>query len=260
MLDYLKFYPSVLRHSIQNYDIIHANFGLTGPFALAQPRRPVILSLWGSDLMGPYSYLSKQCAKYFDEVIVRSKKMQEELDSDAHVVPAGVDLSLFKPMNHQKAVNRVDWDPQRKHILFPYDPKRTIKNYPLAKSVVTGVEKKIGSPVELHVVTEVDHSRVPIYFNAADALLLTSHREGSPNTVKEAMACNTPIVSTDVGDVQERLTGVSPSAVCETESELEDALTEVVKSDHRSNGREHVQNISLEKMGEKLEKIYRKAL
>ncbi|MDJ1434188.1 glycosyltransferase [Halostagnicola sp. A-GB9-2] len=79
---------------------------------------------------------------------------------------------------------------------FPYDPSRTVKNHPLAEEVVDQVKEETSKSAELQVVYGVDHEDVPLYINAADALLLTSHREGFLNSVKEAMACNLPVVST----------------------------------------------------------------
>jgi glycosyltransferase involved in cell wall biosynthesis len=97
---------------------------------------------------------------------------------------------------------------------------------------------------------------MPTYMNAADALLLTSNREGSPNAVKEALACNLPVVSTDVGDVRERLSGVSPSAVCTTDDGLTDALVDVLAQGARSNGRDIVREVSVSRTRDRLHAVY----
>ena len=258
-IDYLPLLETLAK-SFHSYDLIHANNGKTAPFALTQIHKPIVLTLWGSDLMGSYSFISRHSAKYCDEVIVRSEEMNEMLDRETHVIPAGVDLDIFKPMDQEKALNEVGWNPQEKHILFPASPERSVKNYPLARSVVESVNQQLEMTVELQTVTGVPHNQIPLYMNAADSLLLTSKREGSPNTVKEAMACNTPVVSTDVGDVRERLDGVDQSAVCESESELVDALVSILQLDKRSNGRKHVRDVSLERMGEQIIEVYEQAL
>jgi len=115
------------------------------------------------------------------------------------------------------------------HVLFPYPPERGVKNYGRAARIVGSCLKRFDDPVRLQTVTGVPHKRMPTYMNAADALLLTSNREGSPDAVKEALACNLPVVSTDVGDVRERLEHVEPSAVRTTEDGLADALEDVLR-------------------------------
>lgn len=257
---YLYFYKNVLSVNPLQYDLVHTNYGLTAPFALGQPRRPVVLTLWGSDLMGTFGSLSERCASMCDEVIVRSQEMNEKLGGNAHVIPAGIDLELFEPLPQPEALREVDWSPDEKHVLFPYSSDREIKNYPLARDTVAAVDEQTDVPVNLQVVTGIDHDRIPVYMNAADALLLTSKREGSPNTIKEAMACNTPIVSTDVGDVRERLEGVSQSAVCRTETDLVDSLRDILFTDDRSTGRDAIRDLSLEHTAERIVDVYEQAL
>jgi len=109
--------------------------------------------------------------------------------------------------------------------------------------------------------SDVDHDRVYLYMNAADVLLLTSRREGSPNTVKEALACNLPVVSTDVGDVRTQLDGVSPSAVCDGDRELVDELVDVLDAGERPDSHEKVQReMSIDRMGERILDVYESAL
>ncbi len=253
---YLRFYPQVLGAVTNTYDVVHANYGLTAPFALAQPQRPVVLSLWGGDLMGEYQWLSKRCARHCAATIVMTEEMNQILDTPATVIPHGVDLQRFEPQPQRAAQQAVGWDPEATHILFPYSPDRTVKNYPLAKRVVDSVRPTHDGRLELHVLDGVAHDRMSAYMNAADLLLFTSRREGSPNVIKEALACNLPIVSTDVGDVRKRLAGVSPSAVCRSEAELVTAVERVLADGRRSNGRETVSALSLERMGDRLIEIY----
>jgi glycosyltransferase involved in cell wall biosynthesis len=254
-LDYLRFYPRVLRHALSEYDLVHANYGLTGPAALAQPRRPVVLTLWGSDLLDDVGWLSRLCARAADAVIVMSEEMAAELAPiESHVIPHGVDLELFRPMSQSEARASVGWDDDAVQVLFPYSKGRPVKNYDRAADVVAATRERLGVPVELQTVHGVAHERMPLYHNAADALLLTSDHEGSPNSVKEAMACNLPVVATDVGDVAELLDGVARSHVCRTDEALVASLVDVLARRARSDGRAHVP--SHRRTGERILSVY----
>lgn len=254
--DYLRFYPTVLYESFGSYDLIHANYGLTGPAALAQPTKKVVLSLWGSDLYGRYAPVSKLCARLADAVIVMSEEMAAAVPTDCHVIPHGVDFDLFRPIDHSMAQSELGWNPDRSHVLFPYAKTRPEKDFPLAERVVDAASEQVDGEVELHVVHDVAHERMPVYMNAADVLLLTSEHEGSPNSVKEALACGLPVISTDVGDVRERLSGVSPSGVGQTTAELTAELVSVLDQGTRSNGREQARDLSLEQMAHRIDEVY----
>lgn len=255
-VDYLRFYPTVLRESFGSYDLIHANYGLTGPAALAQTNLPVVLSLWGSDIYGTYGTVSKLCARLADAVIVMSEEMANAVPTDCYVIPHGVDFGLFRPSSQTAAQADLGWDPDTEHVLFPYATNRPEKNFPRAERVVEAARSRLGTDIELHAMHDVAHDRMPTYMNAADALLLTSTHEGSPNSVKEALACELPVVSTDVGDVRERLAGVEPSGVGRTDAELVGELVAVLDRDTRSNGREQSRSLSTERMAEQIRGVY----
>ncbi|WP_115864905.1 glycosyltransferase [Halorussus litoreus] len=254
--DYLRFVPQVVRESLDGYDLVHANYGLTAPMALAQVRLPVVLSLWGTDLFGEYGWLSKRCARHCDAVIVMSEEMARELDAPCHVIPHGIDMEKFAPRPTDEARAHVGWDPDARHVLFPYPPSRGIKNHERARRLVERADDRIDRDAKLQVVYGVPHAEVATYMNAADALLLTSDHEGSPNAVKEAMACNLPVVSTDVGDVADRLDGVSLATVSDDDDELLAGLVDVLDDPRPSDGREAVRDISLRRTGERIEAVY----
>lgn len=255
--EYLQFYPTVLQESFGSYDLVHANYGLMAPFALAQPNLPVVLSLWGTDLHGHVGRLSKLCARRCDATIVMSEGMRERLGQDCHVIPHCVDFDVFEPMERERACDRLGWDPGAKHVLFPYKAEREVKNYPRAERILDAVRPDVPEPIRLQTARDVPHERMPLYMNAADCLLLTSDHEGSPNVVKEALACNLPVVSVDVGDVRERIADVTPSEVCRNDEELRLALASVLNRDARSNGREQAEDISTEWMAEQIHDVYR---
>ena len=120
--------------------------------------------------------------------------------SKVSLLPNGVNLSLFSPKDKKDSLKRLNWNDEFKNILFPANSDIKTKNYSLAVQVIKNLKM---DNVKLHTLKNVNHSDMPTYFSAADAVLFTSLSEGSPNVIKEAMACNRPIVSTDVGDVSE---------------------------------------------------------
>lgn len=259
MRHYARFYGSTLRKSLEEYDVVHANYGLTAPAALAQRRRPVVLSLWGSDLMGSYGRLSAWCANRCDEVIVMSDQMATELDRDAHVIPHGVDMETFSPSSQARARDELGWDQTARVVLFPYDPNRPIKDFARARSVVDRVAPRLDHHVELRTVSGIDHEEVPRYMNAADVMLLTSRREGSPNTVKEALACDCPVVSTDVGDVSNYVDDLTYSGVCPTDDALVDRLVETLRAAPVAEGREEITGLGLTAMAKNIVSVYQQA-
>lgn len=260
-LDYVRYLGRVRATIDESIDLVHAHYGLLGPVALLQRRLPVVLSLWGSDVHHPaITPISKLAARASSETIVMSREMAELLGADCHVIPDGVDLDLFRPIDRERARRALGWPEDGYDVLFPYATRRSVKDYPRAKSVVDDLDPVFDRPVRLRTVSGVSHDRIPLYMNAADALLVTSRHEGSPNAVKEAMACRLPVVSTPVGDVPDRLDGVEPSAVCRTDRALRDGLGRVLRTGVRSNGRETVESVSLERTTEAILRVYERAL
>ena len=256
-IDYAHFYPQILSHvRSSRYDVVHANYGLVTPFALAQPTRPVVLTLWGTDLMSNRDWLrslSRYGARLADAVVVPSPAMSRELEIDHEVIPFGVDTEVFRPVPKAQARDRVGWDQDRPIALFPYDGSREVKDFPRAQQIAD----RAAVDLEVRTVSGVSHDEIPYYMNASDLLLVTSERESGPMVVKEAAACELPIVSTDVGFVRETVAGLDNCVVSDDDDDLIAGVERIVAGGDRSNGRETIDDLSLEAMGERLLDLYR---
>lgn len=253
--EYLSAYLQLLGLGLADFDLIHVNYGLLGPLGLCQPTRPVVLTLWGSDVMGPpwLRRMSTLAARWSDAVIAPSKPLARELTVPHEYVPFGVDTELFVPMDRDTARERVGWSTDERVVLFPYDPDRAEKNHALAERVVARVPG-----ATLRTVTGVEYETMPAYMNASDALLITSEYESGPMSVCEAAACNLPVVSREVGFVSDVLADVEPTGIANTEDELVDTLTGVLEAG-RSNGRA-VTDRSVNRLGRELVHVYQKVL
>jgi teichuronic acid biosynthesis glycosyltransferase TuaC len=256
------------RKDVQNalrskqYDLIHVHYGLTAIATFSIRSLPVVISYCGSDLMHPAQRpVSKLFARSTRYHIVESDILRRYLgESSAAVIPSGVDLRIFHPMNRLEAREKLGFPTKDPIVVFVANPRNTIKNFSLAHNVVEKV-KQSSSSVKLVVVQGKSPVEVAMHLNAADVLLLTSHWEGSPNVVKEALACALPVVSTDVGDVRERLDGVTHSYVLPpVVDQFAERLQHLIQTPVRSNGPEKIKEVSLERIAERLELFYKEML
>jgi len=228
-LNYLKGVLEVLRKTSRvAYDIVHAHYGLSAFPAWFRLQAPLVVTLHGSDVLGSSfeSFCSQGIWRFADAVIVVSEEMRSRIPGI--VIPCGVDLNVFRPYDRDEARARLGWPKDKYLILFPFDPARLVKRYDLAQAAVEQVAQE-GIDIELVTICRVENHEMPWYYSAADVMLLCSNREGSPTSVKEALACNLPVVATDVGDVQEILRGVAGTRICRQEvSEIAGNLREVL--------------------------------
>ena len=244
-----------------NFDVVHAHFSFSSYVASLARVKPLVVSLMGSDLKAtPWN---KKMIRFFSmafrwrEIIVKSRDMAVDLPMEVHVIPNGVDTELFVPMDKEMCRQRLGWKEGVKHVLFPANPDRAEKDFPLAQEAVSLLDYDVQS----HVFENVEHKDTVYYYNAADAVLLTSKWEGSPNVIKEALACNCPLVSTDVGDVRERGEGLEGCYVAESRApqEIMGLLQKALAIEGKTCGREKLIADGLDHLtvAKKLESIYK---
>lgn len=214
-MNYLRGALDVMRMtSAVAYDIVHAHYGYSAYPAMFRSQAPLVITLHGTDVIGTSSFerLSTRAVSHFaDAVIVVSEELRRRIPGI--VIPCGVDLGVFKPYDRDKARARLGWPKDRHIVLFPFDPARPEKRYDLAKASVERLTQE-GVDAELMTVVNVPNGEMPWCYSAADALLLCSDYEGSPTSIKEALACNRPVVATEVGDVGELLSGIAGTRIC----------------------------------------------
>ncbi len=261
--------------SKQPVDLVHVMYGgVMADMATLVSHKPTIVSFCGSDLLGELlSGRVRKCmagygvnasyrsARRANGIVVKSKNLENALPPDidrskVRIIPNGVDLDIFAPRDQQECREKLGWAADRIHVLFPTTCGDPRKRFDLAKAAVEEAERG-GLRWEIHQLHSVAHAAVPLWLNASDAVLLTSLHEGSPNVIKEALACNVPIVSVDVGDVSERITGVSGSYIANANpQDLAKKLRLVVSGQRRTNGRSAMYTLSLRRTAELLEKFY----
>ena len=265
-----------LRGEIQEFtpDIVHAHFGTMTAFVSAMASlRPLVITFHGSDLNpapgGQWlrtrlgHTLSHLAARRASQVICVSPQLFRQVayvKDRAHVVPCGVNMERFRPISREQCRATLGWNTHEKIVLFNARNDPVGKRLDLAEAAFAHARREIPN-LQLHVFRGRTHpDEMPLYYGAADCLLMTSDYEGSPMVVKEAMACNLPVVSVDVGDVAARLAGVAPSAVVARDPvALGEALMDVLRVNCASNGREMAQDVSESAIAKQIASIYRLA-
>lgn len=222
----------------KTYDIVHAHYGYCGLVAGLVSPFPVVVTYHGTDLTESLSrVISCASVRLASWNIFVSKRLFERVipspKSRYSILPCGVDLDVFFPKSKIQASAELGWDPKRKRVVFSSSFDNPVKNFPLAKSALDMIPDVGFDLIELK---DKSRKEVALILNASDVLLLTSHSEGSPQIIKEALACGCPIVSVDVGDVRERIAGKQNCFLVKNDPEhIADALKKSLNSAERSN-------------------------
>jgi teichuronic acid biosynthesis glycosyltransferase TuaC len=238
----------------------------------------VVVTFHGSDLLGEHAagYVRKLIAGYgvwaswraarrAHGVVTVSKVLQEALPKDidrrkTRIIPCGIDLNRFTPLDQQACRTRLGWDPRRFHVLFPSHAGNPVKRSELARRAIERLNHS-GIEAELHYLADVSNAEVPVWLNASDVLLLTSFHEGSPTIVKEALACDRPVVSVDVGDVRERIEEVPGCHIGTPDPESLAAKLRIVHAGPgRVEGRVRILDLSLQSVAVRLRNFYNELL
>ena len=271
ILGYLRCLPA-LRRAIQQHqpNLIHAHYGLSGLLANLQRRVPVVTTYHGSDINKPnilrFSRIAMRLSAHNIFVSKRNIAIAQPKDKYT-LLPCGVNIP--KPWSEMQT-QRVEqltlnqWVQGKlkavvKHVLFAGAFNNAVKDPALAKATINELANE-GVKAELIELKGYNRDQVNALMYHCDALLMTSKTEGSPQVIKEAMACGCPIVSVDVGDVAERTSGVEGCYVVSSRepAAIAKALQQALAFSGKTNGRERILEMGLsnEQVAERLMAIY----
>ena len=255
-------------------DLVHAHYSYVGMIARTQWKVPVVVTFHGDDLLGTVMEggkktrssalivaAGKRLARHVDAAIVQSSEMASKLEqSNVFVIPHEVDFEVFRPTERAQARAALGLVADKKYLLFAANPEVPVKRFPLAKATADYLRKRDPS-IELLVVSKETQERLALYMSACDALVFPSYQEGSPNVIKQAMACNLPIVATDVGDVRQVLGKTTGCYVTKPSvTELARRINEILAHRKRTDGREHIRHLDSAAVSKKVIQVYERVL
>ena len=259
---YLRQVPK-LRKAIRNFqpDLIHAHYGLCGLLANYQRRIPVVTTYHGSDINDPrvLRLSKKSIHRSRFNIFVSQKNVDIACpQKDFALIPCGIDLNDYPIMEKADARCKMNLDPSKEYVLFAGAFNNRVKNAPLAQRVMEWLPN-----AELLELKGYTRPQVAALMQAVDAFLMTSLTEGSPQVIKEAMACGCPIVSVDVGDVREQIEGIEGCFISNREPEaLADCLKKALVYKERTSGRSAIvdKGLSNENIASHIIAVYKKLL
>ena len=254
---YLKNYKPLLK-KIKAYapDIIHAHYGLSGLFANMQRKKPVVTTFHGCDInVAKLRFISRIVHKLNHKSIFISNELAHKITTkNPIVIPCGIDLDRFSPVDKQEARKKLNFASDKKYILFSSSFSNYVKNFPLAQEAVSKVD---DDSLEILELKGYSREEVALLMNAVDLVILTSLREGSPQFVKEAMSCNTPIVSVDVGDVKEVIHDTDGCYLAENNADdIADKIKKALNFKGKTTGRKNIERFDNKTIAKNIIDIY----
>ncbi len=242
------------------FDVVHAHFGLTAWPALGARARVRGVTLHGTDLAHPRSRaITLASLRLYELVAAVSEPLARSVPGwavrgEVAVLPVGVAIERFTPIPRAEARGELGLDPDGPLLLFPADPARSEKRYDRALLV--------AGDVPLVTLGNVPPAQVPLWVNAANAVLIPSEREGFGLAVLEALACDVPVLATPVGIAPEVLRDVA-GAYCgpfEAGTWAAAVAPHLTAPDPRIAGREHAEPFSTDRMAARLVGAWRALL
>lgn len=248
------------RYRRTRFDVVHAHFGLTAWPALAVRGARHVVTLHGTDLVHPRSRVITLAALRFVDLAAPVSAPLAELvppgavGGELEILPCGVDVERFAPIPRGEARRALGLREDSRYVLFPADPRRPEKRYDRAREV--------AGATPLLTLGSVDPAEVPLWVNAADAVLIPSERESFGLAVLEALACEVPVLATPVGIAPEALSGIAGAHCGEFDpAAWRAALARTLEQpDPRIAGRAVAERYSAERMAERVLEAWQRLL
>jgi len=262
-LNYIWGFPRLWAKLLMNrYHLIHAHYVFSGIIARAQFVCPVVLTHHGSQVFqGWQASMCRILTPFMDRAIVVSHEMKDKGKlTKSYVIPCGIDFQLFIPIPKKQAREELGLPQDKKLILFAGEYFRPIKRFDIVQ-VATKLLQERHPDAELVLVAKKPLDEVPKYMSACDVLVLVSDGEGSPMVIKEAMACNLPIVSVPVGDVPEVIEGTQGCYLCSQEpKDVADKLELALQWGKRTDGRKKIGHLEIGAISQQIISLYQDLL
>ena len=259
-MNYLRAARTVRRLvSTDHFDLVHAHYGLTGAAAVAQRRVPVLTTFHGSDHSGEIrwqKYVSSIVARRSFPILVSEEGRRNLRQPSAPVIPAGVDIDVFSPLDRREARRRLGWATDGHYVLLPGG--RSAAKQPLLFDAALAEARKTAPDLQGVALVGFSREQAALVFNAVDVTLMTSRREGSPVAIRESLACMTPVVSVPVGDVPKVLRDLPGCGIFPRRPEaLAQGVLGALHADRSPALRERAEHYSRRRTAERLAAVYR---
>jgi teichuronic acid biosynthesis glycosyltransferase TuaC len=249
----------------ERFDLVHAHYGLPGWCARLAGASPLVVTFHGTDvrhgIVGP---LSRRLAWRADLAAGVSRSLfgpEDERPGLPHIpgaaiLPCGPDLARFLPIPRAQAREKLGLAANGRYLFFPADPTRPEKRHDRAR------ELAVACDAELLTGGSIDPEEMPLWLNAANAVLVTSRYEGFGLACVEALACDTPVLSTPVGIAPFALAGIA-GCLCapfDTVAWVAAARPHLEAADPRVEGAVRAGSLSASRMAERVLEAYRGVL
>ncbi len=247
----------------KDIDLVHAHYGFCGALCILQRTVPVVITFHnGETLSLKGKLISSFAARFSAYNIFVAQHIHDKLfwiPKRYSIIPCGIDLDLLPLIDHDTAAKQMNLSSDKPNILFGGSFSNARKNYPLAQEAIN----LLPYPVNLIEMKGFNREQVNMLLCGCDLFLLPTKSEGSPQVVKEALACNCPIVATSVADIPQLLDGVNNAYSTSFDAkEIAFRIDLIIKNGSRSNGRKRINELELDnsQVAAKLLDIYHSVL